>query len=180
MESIGQLLNNTNTITQLCKTQECALKKEKHNCVTNMCTQEYEKLSKHEYGLLLRKLEELGTAYPKSICRIYGVMNVKRALDYTFATPNVRNKGGYFMYMLRQFKKDIPQPPQKPQTIEKQEIATNIPKEIKTSYKGTQLPQIENWQDARKFLCDYIDGCYEKTDNVINLVAEVKKKYNFG
>ena len=179
MESIGQLLN-TNTITQLCKTQECALKKETQNCVTNMCTQEYEKLSKHEYGLLLRKLEEIGTAYPKSICRIYGVMNVKRALDYTLATPNVRNKGGYFMYMLRQFKKDTPQPTAKPQTTENKVLDTNIPKEQKTSCKLSQLPQIENWRDAREFLCDYMDGCYDNTDNVIQFVQEIKRRYNFG
>ena len=179
MESIGTLLN-TNTITQLCKTQECALKKEKHNCVTNMCTQDYEKLSKHEYGLLLRKLEEIGTAYPKSICRIYGVMNVKRAIDYTLATPNVRNKGGYFMYMLRQFKKQEPQHTEQKISHIKEVLDTNTQEEHKIEYRGSQLPQIENWMDARKFLCDYYDGAYEKTDNVLSFVNSLKKKYNFG
>ena len=170
MESIGQLL--TQTQNNMC-TKSAFYKAQ--SCDNTWCT-----MSKREYGLLLRQLESWGTKYPKSICRIYGTDNVKRAIDYTLATPNVRNKGGYFMYMLRQFKKDIPQPPQKPQTIEKQETVTNIPNEHKIEYRGSELPQIENWQDARKFLCDYYEGAYEKTDNVISFVNSLKKKYNFG
>lgn len=170
MESIGTLLTQTQTT---CVTQS-ALYKENNMCNT-WCT-----LSKREYGLLLRQLEMWGTKYPKSICRIYGMDNVKRAIDYTLATPNVRNKGGYFMYMLRQFKKDLPQPPQQKIREVKQEIHTNISNEQKTCSKGSQLPQIDNWRDARQFVCDYMDGLYERTDNVINFVNEIKKKYNFG
>lgn len=168
MESIGTLLTQTQTT---CVTQSALLKENTNTWGT---------LSKREYGLLLRQLELWGTKYPKSICRIYGTDNVKRAIDYTLATPNVRNKGGYFMYMLRQFKKDTPQPTQKPQSEEKQVLDTNISNEHKIEYRGSELPQIENWMDARKFLCDYMDGAYEKTDNVLSFVNSLKKKYNFG
>ena len=156
MESISSIIN-TNTLCTHVVTKSASYKAQ--SCENTWCT-----MSKREYGLLLRQLEQWGTKYPKSICRIYGTDNVKRAIDYTLATPNVRNKGGYFMYMLRQFKKDTPQPPAKPQTTENKVLDTNIPKEQKTSCKLSQLPQIENWKDARKFLCDYLDGAYKETD----------------
>ena len=170
MESIGTLLTQTQTT---CVTQR-AVYKENNMCNT-WCT-----LSKREYGLLLRQLETWGTKYPKSICRIYGTDNVKRAIDYTLATPNVRNKGGYFMYMLRQFKKQEPQHTEQKISHIKEVLDTNISNEYKIEYRGSELPQIENWQDARKFLCDYMDGAYEQTDNVLSFVNSLKKKYNFG
>lgn len=173
MESISSIIN-TNTLCTHVVTKS-ALKKENTECNNTWCT-----LSKREYGLLLRQLEMWGTKYPKSICRIYGTDNVKRAIDYTLATPNVRNKGGYFMYMLRQFKKQEPQHTEQKISHVKQVLDTNIPNEHKIEYKGTQLPQIENWQDARKFLCDFYDGAYEKTDNVISFVKDIKRRYNFG
>lgn len=64
-------------------------------------------LDKRDYGMLLRQLEQWGTAYPKAICRIYGVQTVLRAVEYTKATPNVKNKGGYCLYMCRQLQKKL-------------------------------------------------------------------------
>ena len=172
MEQLSEIINTNNMCTQL--VTKSAFNKTQ-SCDNTWCT-----LSKRDYGLLLKQLEMWGTKYPKSICRIYGTDNVKRAIDYTLATPNVRNKGGYFMYMLRQFKKDEPQQAQNDFRAVKKDLGINIPKPHKIEYKGCELPQIENWQEARQFLCDYVDGAYENTDNVINFVKEVRKKYNFG
>ena len=116
-------------------------------------------------------MESYGIVAPKAIVKRYGVFIVKRAVDYTEATPHVRNKAGYMTYMCQQFK---------PQSEEKEVLDTNIPNEHKVECRGSELPQIENWQDARKFLCDYMEGAYEKTDNVISFVNSLKKKYNFG
>lgn len=186
MESISSLLIN-NQLTKHVQTHvtKDALKKEETCTCTNTCT--YDTIPKREYGLLLRKMESYGIVAPKAIVKRYGVFIVKRAVDYTEATPHVRNKAGYMTYMCQQFKKDLPQPKEekmqaveKPQSEEKEVLDTNIPNEHKVECRGSELPQIENWQDARKFLCDYMEGAYEKTDNVISFVNSLKKKYNFG
>lgn len=186
MESISSLLIK-NQLTKHVQTHvtKDVLKKEETCTCTNTCT--YDTIPKREYGLLLRKMESYGIVAPKAIVKRYGVFIVKRAVDYTEATPHVRNKAGYMTYMCQQFKKDLPQPKEekiqaveKPQREEKEVLYTNIPNEHKTCCKLSQLPQIENWQDARKFLCDYYEGAYEKTGNVISFVNDIKKKYNFG
>ena len=140
----------------------------------------YETISKRDYVRLLNQLDAWRVFAPKAIVKKYGVKTVQLAVEYTKATKNVRVPGAYFTYMVRQLKPQKTEQPQSDLRAVKQEIDTNIPNEQKTCYKGTQLPQIENWQDARKFLCDYYEGEYEDTDNVISFVAEIKKKYNFG
>jgi len=167
MESICTIINNMSC-------HDMPLKKENMPCTC------YETINKRDYVLLLKQLEDWRVFAPKAIVKKYGVITVKTAIEYTKATKNVRVPGAYFTYMVRQLKKDLPQSTEKTSCPVKEEIHTNIPKEHKIEYKGSQLPQIDNWQDARKFLCDYLDGAYEKTNNVINFVEMIKKKYNFG
>ena len=140
----------------------------------------YETINKSDYVRLLNQLDAWNVYAPKALVKKYGVKTVQLAVEYTKSTPNVRVPGAYFTYMIRQLKTKNIEPTQKPQTTENKVLDTNIPKEHKIEYKGTQLPQIENWRDARKFLCDYMDGCYDNTDNVINFVKEIKRRYNFG
>ena len=151
------------------------LKKEKNIPCT--C---YDMISKREYSKLLNQLQEWNVFAPKAIVKKYGVLTVQTAIEYTKATPNVRVPGAYFTYMVRQLKTQNVEQIENDLSEVKQEIHTNIPNEHKIEYKGSQLPQIENWQDARNFLCDYYKGAYEETDNVINFVSQVKRKYNFG
>lgn len=170
MESLATIINNMPCHNMTLN----ALKKENMTCTY------YETISKREYVKLLNQLEEWRVFAPKAIVKKYGVKTVQLAVDYTKATKNVRCHGAYFTYMVRQLKTQNVEPPVNDLTEVKQEIHTNIPNEQKTCSKGSQLPQIENWMQARKFICDYMDGCYEKTDNVINFVQEIKRRYNFG
>ena len=140
----------------------------------------YETINKKDYVRLLNQLEEWNVFAPKAIVKKYGVLTVQTAIEYTKATPNVRVPGAYFTYMVRQLKTQNVEQAENDLSEVKQEIHTNIPKETKTSCKLSQLPQIENWKDARDFLCNYYDGCYDNTDNVVNFVKEIKRRYNFG
>ena len=169
-------LVNEKTKTQSCVTQNCASYKETQSCVNTICTQK-DYLDKREYGLLLRTLEEWNTAYPKSICRIYGVKVVKRAIEYTKATPNVRNKGAYCLYMCRQLKQELP----KEEKIEIKKVV-NLEEVKKTvpPKKLTNLPKIENYRQASEFIWYYKNGTYEKTDNIISFANQIMKKYNVG
>ena len=105
MEQIGALLKGfgkTNHVTK--HVTQYALNKEKAKHVNITCT--YDTIPKREYGLLLRKMESWGITAPKAIVKKYGVFIVKRAVEYTEHTPNVRNKAGYMTYMCGQFKTD--------------------------------------------------------------------------
>lgn len=127
-----QLKKAHSCVTQSC-TQSCdtnsALSKQTQSCVNTSCTI-YEMIPKHEYGLLLRQLEEWGTAYPKSICRIYGVKTVKLAVEYTKNTPNINNKGAYCLTMCKKFKENQNPPSTTPVNESKEEKCINTPKMI--------------------------------------------------
>ena len=186
MESIGQLLNS-NQLTKHVQTHvtKDALKKEETCTCTNTCT--YDTIPKREYGLLLRKMESYGIVAPKAIVKRYGVFIVKRAVDYTEATPHVRNKAGYMTYMCQQFKKDV-KPKQnnfesnsEPNKTSLEPNMLNNTQEVKTPHKKLSvLPVIENYKQASTFLWYYDNDVYEKTDNVIKFAEELKRKYNFG
>ena len=170
MESIGSLIANIPCHDMTYN----ASNKENIPCTC------YETISKREYVRLLNQLEEWRVFAPKAIVKKYGVKTVQLAVDYTKATPNVRCHGAYFTYMVRQLKTQNVEQSKNDLSEVKQEIHTNISNEQKIEHKGSQLPQIDNWRDARQFVCDYMDGLYERTDNVVNFVNEIKKKYNFG
>lgn len=169
MESISNIIKQTTCYDMSSKH---ALEKENKTC--------YDMIDKQEYVRLLNQLDAWRVFAPRAIVKKYGVKTVQLAVEYTKATKNVRVPGAYFTYMVRQLKPQKTEQPQSDLREVKQEIHTNIPSEHKIEYKGSQLPQIENWMDARKFLCDYYDGAYEKTDNVVNFVKDIRKKYNFG
>lgn len=168
MEQLKSIINNI-------PCHDMLLKKEKNIPCT--C---YDMISKREYAKLLNQLQEWNVFAPKAIVKKYGVKTVQLAVEYTKATPNVRVPGAYFTYMVRQLKPQKTEQSQSDLRAVKQEIHTNTQEEHKIEYRGSELPQIENWMDARKFLCDYMDGAYEKTDNVLSFVNSLKKKYNFG
>lgn len=175
LQSFGFTQNVTTCVTQSCETQNCASIKETQNCVNNICTQK-DYIDKREYGLLLRTLEEWNTAYPKSICRIYGVKVVKRAIEYTKATPNVRNKGAYCLYMCRQLKQEEP----KEITPKVEKVQTKEEEKQTPQKRLTALPVIENYSQASEFIWYYKNGTYEKTDNIISFANKIMKKYNVG
>lgn len=195
MEQIGKTLTQvvshihveeqkkpTQLLTQSCVTQECASYKETQNCVNTICTQK-DYLDKREYGLLLRTLEEWNTAYPKSICRIYGVQVVKRAIAYTKATPNVRNKGAYCLYMCRQLKSEISQQENHIVDINKKVEEKDVPQSPTSPVKSKKgiftPPNIINWQEARTFLANLRDTDLED-EEVLIFANQLRKKYNFA
>lgn len=169
MERISNIIKQTTCYNM---TSNHALNKENKAC--------YDMIDKREYVKLLKQLEDWRVFAPKAIVKKYGVKTVQLAVEYTKATPNVRVPGAYFTYMVRQLKTQNSQAVEKPQSEEKEVLDTNIPNEHKIEYRGSELPQVENWQDAREFLCDYMDGAYEKTDNIISFVNDIKRRYNFG
>lgn len=140
----------------------------------------YETINKRDYVKLLNQLEEWRVFAPKAIVKKYGVKTVQLAVEYTKATKNVRCHGAYFTYMVRQLKTQNVEQAENDLNEVKQEIHTNTQEEHKIEYRGSELPQIENWMQAREFLCDYYKGAYEQTDNVLSFVNSLKKKYNFG
>lgn len=187
MQQLRELLphfEQNNTCTQ--HVTNHALNRDKTNHVNMTCTS-YDTIPKREYGLLLRQMENWGIVAPKAIVKKYGVFLVRRAVDYTKATPNVKNPAGYMTYMLQQFRKDMEQPQKvenpKPQQELLKENAKEVqimPKEIKTPQKLTQMPQINNWVEARKFVADFYDGTYKEDDNLLEFVSKIKRQYNFA
>ena len=160
MEKIG------NTLTQLASQFE-KTKKENTSChvmthhVFNTSLHNvYEMIPKKDYAILLNQLEAWNVGSPKAVCRIYGVKTVQRAVAYLKGTPNVRCKGAYFTYMVRQLKSE--QVEQKSEQVTKQkepqkEQKQNLPVQSPTrgvkSKKGIFTPpNIINWQEAREFL----------------------------
>lgn len=189
MEQIGALLKGfgstqyvTNHVTSY------ALNKEKTSHVTCTCTT-YDTIPKKEYGLLLRKMESWGIVAPKAIVKKYGVFIVKRAVEYTEHTPNVRNKAGYMTYMCGQFKKDAEpvkenlttKPTTKCSQLEqKQNLPPQSPRTSLKSKKGIFTPpNIINWQEARAFLCNLTDDDLLDED-VLIFANKLKRKFNFG
>lgn len=155
----------------------------------NMICASYEQIPKREYGLLLRQMENWGIVAPKAIVKKYGVFLVKRAVNYTKATPNVKNPAGYMTYMLQQFKKDmeVAEPKKEIKTVnqleEKREMnlkATTTPENESKKQKGKiTLPNITKWQEAREFLFKLNE--YDMTnDNVVEFVKKIKRQYNFA
>ena len=161
----------------------------------------YEMIPKREYGILLKQLEEWGVAYPKAVCKKHGVRTVQRAVAYVKGTPNVKNKGAYFTFMVRQLKKvDNEQQPiqpeepkqqiqqvsepntlaEKPQKKEGHIESPKMPQIERKKKKGiNNLPSITKWQEAREFLFK-IDE-YDLDDvNVLEFARKIKKKYNFA
>lgn len=186
MEQIGTLLKgfeNTNHVTK--HVTQDAFNKEKANHVNMICT--YDTIPKREYGLLLRKMENWGIVAPKAIVKKYGVFIVKRAVEYTEHTPNVRNKAGYMTYMCGQFKKDA-----QPVTIcnqtektnhvekEKQNPPVQLPTRRVKSKKGIFTPpNIIKWQEARIFLANLTDDDLLDED-VLIFANKLKRQFNFA
>jgi hypothetical protein len=189
----------TNHVNMTCTSH--AFYKEKTNHVNMTCTS-YEQLPKREYGLLLRQMENWGIVAPKAIVKKYGVFLVKRAVEYTKATPNVKNPAGYMTYMLQQFKKDMqPAPKQeinkgtnctpieeKPavrenRTTEKTEVlleATTMSENKSFDKKGKTIPPtITKWQEAREFVAK-IDEYDLTNSNILEFYKKIKKQYNFA
>ena len=194
MEKIG------NTLTQLASQFE-KTKKENTSChvmthhVFNTSLHNvYEMIPKKDYAILLNQLEAWNVGSPKAVCRIYGVKTVQRAVAYVKGTPNVRCKGAYFTYMVRQLKSE--QVEQKSeqvtdvrnnQTTEavKENLTTeNLPSQSpRTSLKSKKgiftPPNIINWQDARNFLANLTDDDL-LDENILLFANKLKRQYNFA
>jgi hypothetical protein len=124
--------DNTTCLTQ------CAINTSLHNVSEHNV---YEMIPKREYGLLLKQLEEWGVAYPKAVCKKHGVRTVQRAVAYVNGTPNVKNKGAYFTFMVRQLKKvDAEQQPAPKQEIKPVTECNQLEQVIN---KGTNCTPIE-------------------------------------
>lgn len=188
--------DNTTCLTQ------CAINTSLHNVSEHNV---YEMIPKREYGLLLKQLEEWGVAYPKAVCKKHGVRTIQRAVAYVNGTPNVKNKGAYFTFMVRQLKKvDAEQQPapkqennkgtnctpieEKPavrenRTTEKTEVsleATTMPENKSFNKKGKTIPPtITKWQEAREFLAR-IDEYDLTNSNILEFYKKIKKQYNFA
>jgi len=181
----AQSCNNTTCVTQ------CAINTSFHNVSEHNV---YEMIPKREYGLLLKQLEEWLVAYPKAVCKKHGVRTVQRAVAYVKGTPNVKNKGAYFTFMVRQLKKVDEEQQSAPKqeeklivrknrTTEKIEVsseATTMPENESKKQKGKiTLPTITKWQEARDFILKLNE--YDLTDeNVIEFVKKIKRRYNFA
>lgn len=195
MEKIGKTLSHL--------ASQLEEKKEKTHHVNTICTQHvfntslhnvYEMIPKKDYAILLNQLEAWNVGSPKAICRIYGVKTVQRAVAYVKGTPNVRCKGAYFTYMVRQLKSEdttnCSQPVKENLTTENQIVEVNKKVEqnppvqsSRTSLKSKKgifiPPNIINWQEAREFLCKLTDDDLLNED-VLIFANKLKRKYNFG
>ena len=189
MEQIG------NTLTQLAS-QLKERKKENTSChdmthhVFNTSLHNvYEMIPKKDYAVLINQLEEWGVGSPKAVCRIYGVKTVQKAVAYVKGTPNVRCKGAYFTYMVRQLKSE--QVEQKSAQVTEKISATDQIVEVNKMVEQNPLsqsptrgvkftpPNIINWQQAREFLCKLTDKDLED-EQVSEFTRKIKKQYNFA
>lgn len=195
MEQIG------NTLTQLASQFE---ERKKENTTCHNMTQHvfntslhnvYEMIPKKDYAILLNQLEAWNVGSPKAVCRIYGVKTVQRAVAYVKGTPNVRCKGAYFTYMVRQLKSE--QDVRNNRTTVKENLTTenhivevnkkvkqNLPPQSPTrgvkSKKGIFTPpNIINWQDARNFLANLTDDDL-LDENILIFANKLKRQYNFA
>lgn len=187
MEQIG------NTLTQLASQFE---ERKKENTSCHNMTQYafntslhnvYEMIPKKDYAILLNQLEEWKVGSPKAVCRIYGVKTVQRAVAYVKATPNVRCKGAYFTYMVRQLKSEQVEQKtaqitkqEEPQKEQKQNPPSQSPRTSLKSKKGIFTPpNIINWQDARNFLANLSDDDL-LDENILLFANKLKRQYNFA
>jgi len=188
MEQIGAALKDL-TVTQNVTSHVTnhALNENKANHVNMICTT-YDTIPKKDYGLLLRKMESWGIVAPKAIVKKYGVFIVKRAVEYTEATPHVRNKAGYMTYMCGQFKKEAApavteqssSTVSKMEIVEKQNPPVQSPLRAVKSKKGIFIPpNIISWKDAREFLCKLTDDDLLDED-VLVFANKLKRQYNFA
>lgn len=178
MEQIGTLLKDFNPTCNVTKHVTNHAFNEEANHVNMTCT--YETIPKRDYGILLRKMECWGIVAPKAIIKKYGVFIVKRAVEYTEATPHVRNKAGYMTYMCEQFKKDTEPDTKSNQLEQKQNLPVKSPTRAVKSKKGIFTPpNIINWQEARNFLANLCDDDLLDED-VLIFANKIKKQYNFG
>lgn len=194
MEQIG------NTLTQLASQFE---ERKKENTSCHNMTQHafntslhnvYEMIPKKDYAILLNQLEAWNVGSPKAVCRIYGVKTVQRAVAYVKGTPNVRCKGAYFTYMVRQLKNEqveqktaqvIDVRNNRTTEVVKENLTTeNLPVQSpRTSLKSKKgiftPPNIINWQDARAFLCNLTDNDLED-EKVLIFANKLKRQFNFA
>ena len=193
MEQIG------NTLTQLASQLE-ERKKENTSChnmthhVFNTSLHNvYEMIPKKDYAILLNQLEVWNVGSPKAVCRIYGVKTVQRAVAYVKGTPNVRCKGAYFTYMVRQLKREqdvkenlITAPPVRNNrtTAEENSAVQNPP--VQSQIKGVKSkkgiftpPNIIKWQEARNFLANLTDDDLLDED-VLIFANKLKRQFNFA
>lgn len=134
-------------------------------------------ISKNDYFYLVDILTNWRVFYPKAQIKKYGARNCWEAMIRTKAS-NARVKGAYFTTTVRSLVNEGAVSENKPAKNEDDMI---YPSKEKTPLKThSSLRKIENWQQARQYLCDYYDGRIERNDEVINFVNEIKKKYNFG
>ena len=134
-------------------------------------------ISKNDYFYLVDILTNWRVFYPKAQIKKYGARNCWEAMIRTKAS-NARVKGAYFTTTVRSLVNEGTVSENKPIENEKH---INYPNDTKTPPKThSSLRKIENWQQARQYLCDYYDGKIEKNDEVIDFVNHLRKQYNFG
>ena len=185
LQSFGFTQNVTSHVTNHASYEE------KANHVNTSCT--YDVIPKREYGLLLRKMESWGITAPKAIVKKYGVFIVKRAVEYTEHTPNVRNKAGYMTYMCGQFKNDatvskmenVEPTNEKSSAVVNENLTTqNLPSQSpRTGVKSKKgiftPPNIIKWQDARDFLCKLTDEDLQDAA-ILEFTNRIKRQFNFA
>ena len=119
MEQIGNTLAQLQTQFERRKEENTSCHNMTQHVLNTSLHNVYEMIPKKDYAVLLNQLEAWNVGSPKAVCRIYGVKTVQRAVEYVKGTPNVRCKGAYFTYMVRQLKSE--QVEQKTAQVTKQE-----------------------------------------------------------
>lgn len=158
---------------------------EYHNMIS--CHDVKETISKNDYFYLVETLEKWRVFYPKAQIKKYGAKNCWEAMNRV-KSSNARVPGAYFTATVRNMiKNDTPLGEDKSSEYEitslKRNECINTPKEPKKlnlAHPVSGKYEINNWQEARKFICDVYAGKIEKNDNIMRLIDEVKLKYNFA
>ncbi|MBO5928375.1 MAG: hypothetical protein J6Q32_05960 [Clostridia bacterium] len=187
MEQIGNTLAQLQTQFERRKEENTSCHNMTQHVLNTSLHNVYEMIPKKDYAVLLNQLEAWNVGSPKAVCRIYGVKTVQRAVEYVKGTPNVRCKGAYFTYMVRQLKSEQVEQKtaqvtkqEEPQKEQKQNLPVQSPTRHVKSKKGIFTPpNIINWQEAREFLCKLTDNDLEDED-VLIFAKKLKKQFNFG
>lgn len=152
--------------------------KKGHDIGHDISLSNQEMISKNDYHYLVQVLEGWRVFYPKAQIKKYGAKNCWIAMQRV-KSSNARTPGAYFTITVRNLIKE--ERSRGDLTPLKNEKGMITPKTNLTPVKNDcDLPQIDNWMQARQFICDVYEGKIKQNDNVIELMNQVKRKYNFA
>ena len=138
-------------------------------------------ISKNDYHYLVQVLESWKVFYPKAQIKKYGAKNCWIAMQRV-KSSNARTPGAYFTITVRnlikenneeRFKGDL-------KSLKNEKEMITPKKDLNPVKNDCGLPEINNWVEARQFICDVYSGKIKQNDNVIELMNKVKRKYNFA